>query len=120
MGRTAGIERLDQRLLNGNCPIISAPIAPRFQVMGFGNLPLAEGAGLIGMGAKMDTKASLGQRRRKVEINWGGIDRVAAQDEERCHLARRHCRHQFTQGLALIRRVRDNRRRVDHRLAAIA
>src|SRR5580658_5519639 len=47
VGGTSAIKRLNQRLLQGNGTVESAPIAPRFQVMRFGEPPLADFRSLV-------------------------------------------------------------------------
>ena len=47
------IERFDQRLHDGDCTVEGARIAPGFEVMSFGNMPMTEFGGLVFVLAEM-------------------------------------------------------------------
>ena len=90
MGGVAGIERFNQGLLDRDRAVIGAHITPRFQIVRFGNLPLALGGSLVGIEPKLDAEIDLGQCTGKVEIHGGLEDRICTQDQECFHLAGVH------------------------------
>ena len=54
VGALAVVERLDQRLNDADGAVVGAGIAPGFEIVSFGNVPLAEFAGLVAMGAEIN------------------------------------------------------------------
>ena len=62
-------------------------VAPRFQEMGLRNVPAAEPRRLVTEEAETDRRRRLGQFATEVQIDGGVISRIAAQDQQRLHLA---------------------------------
>ncbi len=76
MRRFTLIQRRNQRLNDADRPVIRANIAPRLEIMRFGNVPVAVFAGLIVVEALLDAQRDFADRLIEFEIGWSHEDRV--------------------------------------------
>src|SRR5215472_3045333 len=74
MRRLAVVKRRNEGLNNGGCPIVSASIAPGFQVMRLGDVPVADRRGFVFVVAKMKPRVDLQNILAKVQIRGRVID----------------------------------------------
>ena len=120
MGGPALVQRLDQGLDDRHRSVVGLRIAPRFQVMGLGKVPVALMRGLIDKQAVMNTEGDLLQMINKVEIRWRGVNRVAAEDDQKLNPPMLHVLHEFPQRLRPIARPGTRGNRIGHGLTDVA
>ena len=85
VSRLSLVERGDQGLLDRHRSVKRLEVAPRFEAMGFGNMPLAELGRLIVIQAEVDAKLDLValQQPCEPEVRRGIVDRVSSQNDQR-------------------------------------
>ena len=88
MRRLAAIKRGDQRLGNRCGPVKGARVAPGFEVMGFGQMPMAQARRLVLIKAQVTPERHTLKALAKAEIGWGGEYRITAKDDENLHFVR--------------------------------
>ena len=99
------IQRLDERLLDGHGAVEGAGIAPGFEVMGLGKVPLAQLGGLVVVEAEVHADAGLGDLVAHAPLD-GGVERgIAAEDEEQIDAAGFEILHQIAERGDLIDRI---------------
>ncbi len=113
MNGAAKIERQDQRLHDGDGAVVGPGIAPGFQEMRFGNVPLAQFRGLVGVEPHVDAQLHFRHALGEVEIHGRVVDRIAADDDEGIDFAGVHVGDQFVQAFDIVDRVRIERVGVD-------
>ncbi len=118
----AAIQRLDQRLNDAHCAVIGAGIAPRFEIVRFGNVPLAKFGGLVAMRTETNLQADgiRFQRGSKFEFGRRVISRIAAENQQQVNLARAHVIDERLERLAAIDGIGIDGLGVKDRLANIA
>src|SRR5208282_5716241 len=87
MGRTSVIERRDQRLNNGRGAVVSASIAPRFQVMRFGNMPVAIGGSLVEVRAKVNSSGNALELGNEIEVVFFFDNTATTENEQQIDFA---------------------------------
>ena len=92
MGRPALVERLDQRLHDRGRAVEGAGVAPRFQVVGLGQMPVALPRRFVLVEAQMDAQRHLLHVLGEAQVGRRGEDRIAAEDHQHLDLARGPCR----------------------------
>ncbi len=122
MRALAGVQRRNQRLHNAHRAVISASIAPCFEIVRLVHVPLAKLGSLVLVKTEMDAErnARTLQRIRETEVGGSIVGRISAQDDQHVHLAAAHVCDQILQRLSLIHRVGIDRIGIEDRLADIA
>src|SRR5229473_4554937 len=121
------IERCDQRLNHTHSAVKGAGIAPRFQVVGFADMPITKLGSLVKMGADVDDVFDLFpicfwvklEFRREIEIVRRGVNRVDTENQQRLDLAGVHVGAEFAQRIEMIHGARFHRLGVIERLSNI-
>src|SRR3989449_54666 len=90
--RLALIERCDQRLDDAGRAVGRARVAPRFEEIRCGDVPLATVRRLVHIGTQVDRDANFFQLRRKIKIMRSVVDGIATEENQRVHAARVHVR----------------------------
>src|SRR5260370_40307388 len=122
------IERRDQRLNDAERAVESACITPSFEVMRFGDMPVAELGSLVKMRADVDrvldgltlfpfVKFDLG---RKIKIMRRSIDGIDAENEKSLDFSVVDVAAQFAQRFEIVHRMRFHRFGVLERCADVA
>ena len=85
MGRLAFVKRSDQGLLDRGRAVERPEVAPRFQAVGFWDVPVAEPGGLVVVEAQMNSQLGLlgCQQPGEIEVGRRVKGRVASQDQQR-------------------------------------
>ena len=121
MRRSAGlVQWLNQGLHDGDCAIVSAGVAPGFQVVGFGDVPQTMFGCFVPIQTQIDAEGDIGELLGERNIGRGVEGGIATEDDERFHLPRRHVVGQFLQRSHLIYGIRFDRFCVNHGGADIA
>jgi hypothetical protein len=105
---------------DGRRSIVAAHIAPRFQEVRLGNVPVAERTGLVVMKTEMRTQSDLANRVGQVQIDGRGVNRVSSEDHEETDGSRVHLAHELGEAGALIHRPHLGGLGVDDRRADVA
>ncbi len=105
VSRAALVKRLDQRLGDGGGAVEGTRVAPGFQVMRFGQMPVALPRRLILKKAQMNAKRHFLHVLAETQIGRRGEHRIAAQDYQHFDAARVHVVSQFAQRGGLIHRA---------------
>ena len=116
----ATIQRRDQRLNDARRSVSGARIAPRFQVMRFRNMPVAQRRGFIVVEAEMDAQSHFPKTRTELQVRRRGVDRVAADDHKQYDAASIHILDQLAQRLRLVNRIGFNGISIDYRGSHVA
>ena len=118
----AVVKRRNQRLDDSNGPVISARVTPRFQVMRFVHVPMAELGSFVVVKTEMNANRNVAvfERVGKAEIGRGIVNRIAAKDDQHVHLARAHVVDEIFQRVALAGSAGEKGVRVKNCLANIA
>src|SRR5581483_11201648 len=82
----AVIKRLDERLLNARRAVVSATVAPRFEVMRGVDVPVAGESGLVIVKTQMNARRDLREFLAELEVGRRRVSRIAAENDERIHL----------------------------------
>ena len=114
------VERLDERLNDRDRAVVRARVRPRFEEVGFGDVPVAQLRGLVVVRAEVDAEAHLLKARAEVEVGRRVVDGVAADDDEHLDLALVDVGQQLSQRLDVIDGVRVNRLGVHDGLPRVA
>ena len=93
-GGARRIQRLDQRLLNGDRAVEGARIAPGFQVVRLRQVPLADLGGLVVVQAQVDAHAGLVDPVAHAQFDRRIEGRIAAEDQQQVHRAGVQILHQ--------------------------
>src|SRR5215510_16533534 len=120
MRRLTFVERRDQRLDDRRRAVVSARVAPRLQVMRFGNMPVTKLRCLVMKQAEVDARLDLRHPLGEFQVGGRVVYRVAAGDHQQIDLTGVYVARQFAERLRLINRVGIDRRDVDDRCARIA
>src|SRR5215510_13962172 len=86
MHRLAFVERRDQRLDDRHRAVVSARVAPRLQVMRFGNMPVTELRRLVVKQAEVNTRLDLRHALGEFQVGGRVVDRVAASYHQEINL----------------------------------
>src|SRR6267143_2474751 len=89
------IERRDQRLNHAQGTVESASVAPGFEVMRFGDVPVAKFRSLVKMRAEVNRVLDFLAVRFRIEFYFGskikvvrrGVNRIDAQNQQSLHFA---------------------------------
>ena len=84
----AVVERLDERLLDGDRAIESARVAPAFQIVRLRQMPLADLGGLVLVEAQVRADACFLESIRQAQFHRRVEDRVSSQNQQQVHGAR--------------------------------
>ncbi len=114
------VERLDERLNHAYRAIERARIAPGFQEMRGGDVPVAQLRGFVVIEAGMHARFNFQQRGAEIEIHWRVVDGiVAAEHEEQVHFAGVDVVYQVAQRFHFVYGIRFERVGVVHGLADV-
>src|SRR4029453_12461908 len=105
----AAVERLDEWLNNRNSAIEGARVAPAFQIMRFGNMPMANARRLILVEAEADAHSEFLEAGRKINVGRYIEYRVASNYHEHVDGARFHFADKLAQRFELVDRHRFDR-----------
>ena len=100
VGGLARKERSDERLKNRDRAVDGARVAPRLEVVGRRDVPVAHPRGLVVVEAPVDPERDLAHRPGELEVGRRVVSGVSPDDDEGRHAARRHVRHELGQRLA--------------------
>src|SRR6185437_3919820 len=81
-GGVPAVERFDQRLLERDRAIVAAGIAPRFQEVLFGKVPLASRGRLVMVKAEMNAMGSFREAFGECNVGRRGINGIRIDDEQ--------------------------------------
>ena len=119
--RLAAVERRDQRLDDRHGAVVGAHVAPRFEVVRLGDVPVAERRGLVlvaDRGAR--ERATFSIASANFRSDGRGVDRIGAEDEQERRRCRRSSRRPARAGSPAGRSAALRRLRVDDRRADVA
>ncbi len=102
MGRVAVIKRRHQRLHDRDRPIERARIAPLFQIVRLGHVPVRKRGRFVELRPHVDTQVNLLHVCGELKIGGGRIHRVRSDDDERRHATGGHVGGELTQRAALV------------------
>ena len=122
MGALAAVERLNQRLNDADRAVVGAGIAPGFEIVRFGNVPLAKLGGLVAMRAEKHFQIDGIRFQRRSEFEFGGrvVNRVAAENQQQIDFAGAHVFDERMQRFVSVDRIGVDRFGVEDRLADVA
>ena len=108
------VERSDQRLDHAERAVECARIAPGFEVMRFGDVPVAKFGSFIEMRAEVDGVLTFFCLVFSSNLNFGGeieivrrgVDGIDAEDQQRVHFAGVNIGAKTAQGFEVIHGVR--------------
>ena len=120
MRRFSVEQRLYQGLDYRNRAIVGATIAPGFQKVSLGNMPVAGAGGLVSHKAELSSEFDVGKRPGEIEVGGGVVDRVSPDDQKKIYLPGLHVRNEGTQRFSLIDRLDFHRVGVVNGLADVA
>ena len=118
--RLTAVQRRDERLDDRHGAIVGPDVAPGFQEVRLGYVPLAHLRGLVFIQADMRADRHLGERGGELQIGRRGVDRIAAQNQQGVHGTGVHVRDERTQIRELVRRARFDGLGIRDRLAHVA
>ena len=122
VSRLALVERSDQRLLDRRRPVKRPQVAPRFEAMGLGDMPVAELGRLIVIEPEVDAQLDLvaAEHRGEIEVRRGIVGRVSAEDDQGVDGAGVHVSDQLAERADLVGRPRVHPSDEFDRLADVA
>ena len=113
------IERLNQRLHDGDGPIKGAAVAPSLQEVALRDVPVGVRRRLIEVLTVMDHHLHFREVLRKGEIGGRGEYRVPAKDDKNTHRALFHFPHQLPERIQLPDRARFRALRIEYSLTGV-
>jgi hypothetical protein len=99
---------------------VAARVAPRFEEVRFGNVPMAQRRRLIVVLTQMGAELHLVQRVGEFQVGRRRVDGIAAHDQQYVHSAGVHVGDEVANRRELIDRLRFDGLRVDDGLAGVA
>ncbi len=122
------VQRRDQGLNHAESSVECARIAPGFEVVRFGDVPIAKFCSLVEMRAHVDGVLDLLAIRfrvkfyfgSKIEVVWRAINRISTKNQQRFHLAAIDIGAKFAQRFQMIHGMRFHRVRVIQRCSHVA
>ena len=82
----SAVERIDQRLHDGNRSVVGARIGPGLKRVRGGNVPVGDRARLVHVRTEMGDDLCLVEGRGELEIGWHRVDGVGIQNHKPIHL----------------------------------
>src|SRR5579862_3945478 len=113
------VQRSDEGLNDADRAVESPGVAPRFQIVRSGRVPVAKLSSLILMGSGMNAHPGLLHGRGEVEVGKRVVDWIATKDDKKVDMAGIQIIYEVAQRFDLIDRICLNRFGVDNRLANV-
>ena len=91
LGGFPGVQRGDQRLDNGGPPVVAEGVAPRLEVVGQRQPPLAQNGGLVlvevqGHGCLASLERERLENSLEVDVAGSGVSRIAVENQKKIDL----------------------------------
>ena len=103
----AAVERRDQRLNDRHGAVVGAHVAPGFEIVRLGNMPVAQSAEVSSLYRRqLDGEVRLDEQTREVQIRRRVVHRIATDDDQQLNGIGRHIARQLAQRFGVVRRLR--------------